>query len=158
MKYTRLAKEQFEALHQEFATFLATQTIDKAEWDTLKKEKPEVAEDELDVFSDLVWEGVLTRAKFLEHYSVNHVFLFECKDEEMNSIILKALDTNVDLLSKDGMEWLKNNMFTDAIEIRLGTKKYEKERNVAIFELVQQGAMLSEGKFYEQLHSIINSN
>jgi hypothetical protein len=29
---------------------LATQTIDKAEWDTIKAEKPEVAEQELDVF------------------------------------------------------------------------------------------------------------
>lgn len=50
MKYTRLTKEQFEELHQEFTTFLATQSIDKAEWDTIKKEKPEVAEQELDVF------------------------------------------------------------------------------------------------------------
>jgi hypothetical protein len=30
MKYTRLTKEQFEELTQEFSTFLATQTIDKA--------------------------------------------------------------------------------------------------------------------------------
>ena len=44
MKYSRLTKEQFEELHQEFSTFLATQTIDKAEWDTIKKDKPEVAE------------------------------------------------------------------------------------------------------------------
>jgi hypothetical protein len=34
-----------------------------------KAEKPEVAEQELDVFSDLVWEGVLTRAEYLEHFS-----------------------------------------------------------------------------------------
>jgi hypothetical protein len=37
MKYTRLTKEQFEEL-TEFSTFLATQTIDKAEWDTIKAE------------------------------------------------------------------------------------------------------------------------
>jgi hypothetical protein len=73
MKYTRLTKEQFEELTQEFSTFLATQTIDKAEWDTIKAEK-EVAEQELDVFSDLVWEGVLTRAEYLEHFSKNHIF------------------------------------------------------------------------------------
>jgi hypothetical protein len=36
MKYTRLTKEQFEEL-TEFST-LATQTIDKAEWDTIKAE------------------------------------------------------------------------------------------------------------------------
>ena len=48
MKYSRLTKEQFEELNQEFSTFLATQTIDKAEWDKIKKESPEVAEQELD--------------------------------------------------------------------------------------------------------------
>jgi len=36
MKYKRLTKEQFEELHQEFATFLATQSIDKKEWDEIK--------------------------------------------------------------------------------------------------------------------------
>ena len=74
MKYKRLTKEQFEALHQEFANFLASQSIDKKEWDELKTNKPEVAEQELDVFSDLIWEGVLTNAQFLEHFSKNHIF------------------------------------------------------------------------------------
>jgi len=50
MKYKRLTKEQFEELHQEFATFLATQSIDKKEWDEIKVNTPEVAEQELDVF------------------------------------------------------------------------------------------------------------
>ena len=52
MKYKRLTKEQFEELHGEFSTFLASQSIDKGEWDKIKVEKPEVAEQELDVFSD----------------------------------------------------------------------------------------------------------
>ena len=39
MKYARLTKEQFDELHAEFASFLATQAIDKAEWDSLKINK-----------------------------------------------------------------------------------------------------------------------
>jgi hypothetical protein len=50
MKYSRLTKEQFEELHPEFTKFLASQQIDKKEWDKIKTEKPEVAEQELDVF------------------------------------------------------------------------------------------------------------
>jgi hypothetical protein len=72
MKYTRLTKEQFEELTQEFTNFFY-QTIDKAEWDSIKAEKPEVAE-RIDIFSDLVWEGVLTKAEYLEHFSKNHIF------------------------------------------------------------------------------------
>ena len=40
MKFSRLTKEQFEELNQEFSTFLATQAIDKAEWNKIKAEKP----------------------------------------------------------------------------------------------------------------------
>ena len=58
MKYRRLTKEQFEELHPEFINFLATQSVTAEEWADIKKHKPEVAEQELDVFSDLIWEGV----------------------------------------------------------------------------------------------------
>ena len=64
MKYARLTKEQFEELHQEFINFLATQSITADEWKKLKIEKPEVAEQELDIFSDLIWEGVLNKVKY----------------------------------------------------------------------------------------------
>lgn len=37
MKYRQLTKEQFKSLHKEFARFLASQGIDKAEWEELKK-------------------------------------------------------------------------------------------------------------------------
>jgi len=157
MKYKRLTKEQFEALHQEFSNFLATQSIDKAEWDSIKANKPEVAEQELDVFSDLIWEGVLTNAQYLEHFSKNHIFLFHCQEKLIQSIVLKALDTEVNFMEKDGLQWLSDNMFTDAVEIHLGKKEYDQERNTAIFDLITQGAILSDGQLYLQINGIIQS-
>ncbi|UFH35150.1 DUF6495 family protein [Flavobacterium acetivorans] len=157
MKYTRLTKEQFEELNQEFSTFLATQAIDKAEWDKIKAEKPEVAEQELDVFSDLIWEGVLTRAEYLEHFSKNHIFLFQSFDTHVNSIVLKSLVPEVDFLTKEGLQWLSDNMFTETIEMKTGKKMFTEERNSSIFALIQQGAFLSDGQLYKQINSIIES-
>lgn len=157
MKYKRLTKEQFEALHQEFSTFLATQSIDKKEWDTLKAEKPEVAEQELDVFSDLIWEGVLTNANYLEHFSKSHIFLFHCQETFIQSIVLKTLEPQVDLMQKEGLQWLSDNMFTDTVEIHLGKKEYQDERNTAIFDLIKEGAILSDGQLYLQINGIIQS-
>jgi hypothetical protein len=157
MKYARLTKEQFEELHPEFVNFLATQSIDKAEWDKIKAEKPEIAEQELDVFSDLIWEGVLSRAEFLEHFSKNHIFLFQCFDTDIKSIILKSIDPEIDFLSKPGLEWLDKNMFTDNIEMRIGKKEFTSERNTAIFELIRQGAFLSGGELFRQINSVIES-
>ena len=157
MKYKRLTKEQFEALHQEISNFLATQSIDKAEWDSIKTNKPEVAEQELDVFSDLIWEGVLTNAQYLEHFSKNHIFLFHCQEKLIQSIVLKSLVTEIDFMQKEGLQWLSDNMFTDHVEIHLGKKEYEQERNTAIFDLITQGAILSDGQLYLQINGIIQS-
>ncbi|MEC4050543.1 DUF6495 family protein [Flavobacterium sp. SUN046] len=157
MKYKRLTKEQLEALHQEFANFLASQSIDKKEWDELKANKPEVAEQELDVFSDLIWEGVLTNAKFLEHFSKNHIFLFHCQEQFIQSIVLKSVIAEVDFMTKEGLQWLSDNMFTETVEMHIGKKDYDQERNLAIFDLISQGAILSDGQLYIQINSILQS-
>jgi hypothetical protein len=157
MKYSRLTKEQFEELHAEFVNFLATQAIDKAEWDKIKTEKPEVAEQELDVFSDLIWEGVLGKAEFLEHFSKNHIFLFQCFETNIHSIVLKSLVPEIDFLTKEGLQWLSDNMFTETIEMKVGKKEFTEDRNSSIFELIQQGAFLSDGQLYNQINKIIES-
>lgn len=157
MKYTRLTKEQLEELNQEFSTFLATQSIDKAEWDKIKLEKPEVAEQELDVFSDLIWEGVLSKAEFLEHFSKNHIFLFQIYDTYVQSIVLKSLVPDVDFLTKEGLQWLSDNMFSETIEMKVGKKVFTEERNTSVFALIQQGAFLSDGQLFKQINSIIES-
>lgn len=157
MKYSRLTKEQFEELHPEFVNFLSTQAIDKAEWDKIKIETPEIAEQELDVFSDLIWEGVLGRAEYLEHFSKNHIFLFRCFDSYVQSIVLKSLVPEIDFLTKEGLEWLSDNMFTESIDMRTGKKEFTEERNASIFELIQQGAFLSDGQLFKQINTIIES-
>ena len=155
MKYKRLTKEQFEELHQEFATFLATQSIDKKEWDAIKTNTPEVAEQQLDVFSDLIWENVLTNAQFLEHFSKNHIFLFHCQENHIESMVIKSLVADVDFMGKEGMVWLSDNLFTETVEMHLGKKEYDGDRNAAIFHLITEGAILSDGQLYVQINTII---
>ena len=155
MKYKRLTKEQFEALHQEFANFLATQSIDKKEWDAIKSNTPEIAEQELDVFSDLIWEGVLTSAQFLEHFSKNHIFLFHCQEKFIQSMVIKSLVTEVDFMNQEGLQWLSDNLFTEAVEMHIGKKEYDGNRNEAIFNLITEGAILSDGQLYIQINGII---
>ena len=157
MKYDRLTKEQFEELHPEFINFLASQAIDKAEWDTIKTNSPEIAEQELDVFSDLIWEGVLTRAEYLENFSKNHIFLFQCFSTHIQSIVLKSLVTEINFLTKEGLQWLSDNMFTSTIEMKVGKKQFTEERNISIFSLIKQGSFLSDGQLYNQIQDVVKS-
>lgn len=155
MKYIRLTKEQMEALHQEFATFLATQSIDKTKWEELKTSNSALVEEELDLFSDMIWDQVLDQTKYLEHFSPNFIFLFHSKEEEMQSIIIKSFPSDVDLMTSKGLEWMVQNLKSDQLEIMRGKKGYDKERNAVLFEIIQQGAILSNGELYKQLEQIL---
>ncbi|HSJ11875.1 MAG TPA: DUF6495 family protein, partial [Gillisia sp.] len=110
MKYTRLTKEQLEELQQEFINFLATQSITAAEWEEIKKLKPEVAEEELDVFSDLIWEGVLDKVTHLEHFSPNQMFLFHITQVEIHLIGIKIDNEAIDITTRQGYQWLQKNL------------------------------------------------
>jgi hypothetical protein len=41
--------------------------------------------------------------------------------------------------------------------MHIGKKDYDQERNVAIFDLIAQGAILSDGQLYIQINSILQS-
>lgn len=155
MKYARLTKEQLEELQVEFTNFLASQQIDKKEWDLLKKNKPEVAEQEIDIFSDLVWEGVLKSANYIEHFSKNHIFLFQFDDKNIDTIVLKSLNPDIDFLQKEGLEWLSDHILTNDVEIRYGAKTFGPDRNGEVFDLIQQGGILSQGDLYHQIKGLI---
>ena len=156
MKYARLTKEQLEELQVEFTNFLASQQIDKKEWDLLKKNKPEVAEQEIDIFSDLVWEGVLKSANYIEHFSKNHIFLFQFDDKNIDTIVLKSLNPDIDFLQKEGLEWLSDHILSPEVEIRYGDKEFGPDRNGEVFELIKQGGILSQGDLYHQIKDILN--
>lgn len=150
MKYTRLSKEQFEELYQEFANFLAVQNIDKKEWEQIKINKPEVAEQELDVFSDLIWEGALNQAQYLEHFDKSYIFLFCFDKTKAESVIIKSLDNTINFLTQEGMLWLKESILSDKVEIQKGEKKLH-NRNAEIFQLIKQGATITNGNLFKSI-------
>jgi hypothetical protein len=45
----------------------------------------------------------------------------------------------VDFLTKEGLQWLSDNMFTDTIENENWKKEFTEDRNTSLFALIQQG-------------------
>lgn len=155
MKYERLTREQLEELHEEFATFLASQQITRDEWENIKREKPSVAEEELDLFSDLVWEGVFTKVEFLEHFSPQHIFLFHFDTDTIDLIGIKVNNQAVDLQTTEGYQWLKQNLLNDDVDIYASEKPITADRNKDIFALIKQGANITQGKLYQFFEPMI---
>ncbi|RBW56581.1 MULTISPECIES: DUF6495 family protein [Tenacibaculum] len=157
MKYSQLTKEQFESLHNEFARFLATQSIDVNEWNQIKKEKPKVAEDEMNVFSDVVWDDVLSKTEYLEHFSPRVLNLFKCEKENIHRIVVQITNKEINLLEQEGYEWLLKNTQSKEVEILEGTKGYNEERNTELFDLIQKGSSISKGELFEYFNKLITS-
>lgn len=155
MKYSRLTKEQFEELQQEFINFLATQSITADEWKNLKENKPELAEMELDVFSDLVWEGALNKAKYLEHLSPKQMHLFSLNDNNMH-VIAVTLKNDQDLTTSEGYNWLRENLMDDHVEFLQAKKEYSEDKNLDKFKLIEQGAVITKGNLFKYFDKLIN--
>lgn len=155
MKYRQLTKEQFESLHNEFAHFLATQSIDVKEWNQIKKEKPKVATEEMNIFSDIVWNDVLNRTNYLEHFSKTSVNLFKCNAKEIQRIAIQ-IKWDINLLNQEGFEWLMKNPLDNSVDIFTGTKLYNTDRNKEIFELIEKGSVISKGEMFEYFNKLIN--
>ena len=156
MKYRQLTKEQLLELHQEFSTFLASQQIDAKEWNTIKKDKPKIAEEELAVFSDLVWEDVLTKTEFLEHISENHINLFSCNKNEISRIYIKLNSTEKSFLNSVDFEWFLKNPLNNDIEYFRANKKYDSDRNLELFKLIEMGSVISKGDLYKSISQLID--
>ena len=155
MKYRQLTKEQFESLHSEFAHFLASQSIDVNEWNQIKKEKPQVAEEEMNVFSDIVWDDVLKRTAYLEHFSSNTINLFKCEETRIYRIVIKVTTESINLTEKEGYQWLLKNTKDPSVEILQGNKEYRDERNSEIFDLIEKGSCISKGELFEYIKKLI---
>jgi hypothetical protein len=155
MKYRQLTKEQFSALHKEFAEFLATQQIDAKEWNKIKIENPSMAEEELNIFSDVVWEDVLKKTKYLEHISENHINLFKCELEVIIRIYIKLKDKNKSFLNTDDFQWFLKNPLAEDFEYFKAEKKYTKDRNQELFELIEMGSQISKGEVFTVINQLI---
>lgn len=154
MKYSRLTKEQFEELHQEFINFLATQSVTADEWKNLKMNKPEMAEMELDVFSDLIWEGALNKAEYVEHFAPQHMYLFHFDEANMHAIIVN-LKNDVDITTKEGYAWLRENLMDENVEFLQADKDYTEDKNLDKFKMIEQGASITKGDLFKYFDELI---
>lgn len=154
MKYRQLSKEQLESLHEEFAQFLASQDIDVKEWNSIKETNPKLVEEELNLFSDMVWDKVLSNVNYVDHISDKFYNLFKCDEFQMTRIAIQ-INGSKSFTNESDLQWVLKNLKDDAVEIFAGSKKYSKERNKEIFKIIESGGEISNGQVFQHLSSVL---
>ena len=152
-KYRLLTIEELNDLEKEFIDFLVINGVTADEWEKLKKDEKEKAEKILEQFSDVVWEGVLRKTKFLEHRSPQEIRAFQCLNGKIILMGLKIEDQSIDLRTKEGYAQLKDNPPKSSVYTT--EKIYTKKREEEMFSLIQSGANLSDGELFKSIALLV---
>ena len=156
MKYKRLNIEELKALEKEFVSFLASAQITGADWEKMKKEETTQAEELIDVFSDLVYEKVMSKINYLEYRDQKSMNIFHCMIDKIVLVGLRVKENSTfDLTAEDVFsQW--NESTLKAVNVIKTEKKYVKERGEEVFELLQNGCFITDDKLYKLISKLID--
>lgn len=145
MKYSRLSKEQLIEMENEFIDFLVVNGITADDWEKLKDASPSKADDIIDQFSDVVWEGTLRKATYLERSTEDKLFCFKFEKDKVLLLLIK---------SKSGREihaasFHEQNL--SDLTVQKAEKGYTQKREAEMFQLITSGAEISNGELFKRL-------
>lgn|GEM_PF-32581 len=158
MRYRRLTLEELKELESEFTTFLVTQGIPAEEWEKMKEKEPEQCQGLIDIFSDIVFEKILGKVKYLEHREKRVIRIFRFGEEKvvMNGFQLEgesAIDFRKDQNSEQLMQLFR--LSPGKLKFFSAEKKYTKERSLEIFQMLESGAqILKEDRLFHLIEQL----
>jgi hypothetical protein len=153
MKYKFLTQDELELLENELLQFLIVHGVDGPTWKKMNEEHPEKAVELVGVFSDLVWQRSLEKVKFIEQLNADAfgVFAFHSDYCEFYNLRSKSNDSSCSSFD-DFIVLLKEN--PSQMEITRLTKNYSRPREMEIFEMLNNGLLLSHQSKYDILQNI----
>lgn len=148
-KYRNLTTQEYAYFEKEFVDFLVVNGIVAEDWQKMKVNDPPKAMKIMDLFSDVIMESVLRKIQFLELRTATYLQVVHCLSDKMVMAAVHSKDKNFDMTnfqSINGSAGLLEN-----IELFTGEKKYEKSREMELFDLTEKGYTVTDGKLYKAL-------
>ncbi len=145
-KYRLLTSDELEPLKEDFVAFLVVNGIVAVEWAKIKTNDLAKAQGIIAQFSDVVFEKILRQQRYLVHRTEKSISCFHYQDKQAVVISVKCsqgklvLDEHISAALRQG-----------DCELITGQKKYIKQRELEMFEMIKKGAKLSEGEWYKKL-------
>ncbi len=156
MKYKRLTNSELKSLENEFVMFLSSQGIEAEEWEKLKKKEKDKAEGLIEIFSDVVWERILTANNYTEFVSEKEFRTAVYGQDQAQMIIAKVVaDSKINLKSKNLTKVMQNGIKNGQVELFRAKKEYSKLREQEMMDAIKEGAFVSRGNWYKALQEIV---
>ncbi|MFY0671784.1 MAG: hypothetical protein JXQ87_00185 [Bacteroidia bacterium] len=157
MKFERLPENELKKLEKEFVQFLVSNTVTAQDWIKLKTNQPNKAEELIDMFSDIVYEKVMSEVEFLEFRTMYDLKSFRCQNEE---IIMMGIEVDaslgLDLRKQDDFKKMAqlSNELVDKIKVYAARKPYKPSRSEEIFRMMKSGAQKTNSTMFLLLENL----
>lgn len=150
-KYRLLTLDELKELENEFVNYLILNGIAADDWQKLKTEDVSRAEGIIDLFSDVVFESILRKIEYLEIRVPTEVQTFHCLSEKLVVVGMRSTkETGVDFTDPDFIKAAAVQP-PDALQVYTTEKKYSQEREMELFEMLNAGCVISDGKLFKIL-------
>jgi hypothetical protein len=148
-KYRLLSLEELNEMEREFVDFLVLNSILPADWEKLKKDG--MADPVIEQFSDVVFETIMRKAEFLECHEEKEIKTFQCLPDKLVLVGLSA-DPASDVDFSD-RSYIRNAFQNppDSLKVYTSEKAYSKQRELELFEMIEAGCIISDGKLFKSL-------
>lgn len=146
-KYRVLDSEELAAFEKEFVEFLVINSITADDWVKIKTEDQTRTQSIISLFSDVIFEKLMRQTQYVIRRAKNNIACFHF---QANQIVLVGLESNkeeINLLEVSSVEQIPS----EGVSIYNSTKEYQKQREIELFEMLNSGAEISDGKLYKAL-------
>jgi len=154
-KYRALTKDELAGLEKEFVDYLIVNGITADDWVKIKEEEKEKAEDIIVLFSDVVFEGVMRKVKFLEFREKSDLKAFQCLEEKIILVGMMSENPEVNFTEKKYLETAAQEP-PKGVKVYSTEKPYAKTRELELFEMIQAGCSISDGQVFKALAMAMN--
>ncbi|NJK83988.1 MAG: hypothetical protein HC912_09450 [Saprospiraceae bacterium] len=158
MKYRALHKEELEELEKEFVRFLAVHQLTASDWERLKENEPQRVNHFIELFSDIVFDKILGEVQYLEWKMPQDLRTFQFHEDKIDLIGVRIVgQTQLDFTKNSTAEQMLQQMQLSGADLQLyaASRAYRKEKKMEIFDLLEQGALISkQGEMFQLLKSL----
>ncbi len=147
VKYRRLSIDELKELESEFVRFLASNSVTADDWVGIKEKTPEKAEQLMDMFSDIVFEKILEKVDYLEHKRKGDLRVYKFLDDHIKMVGMYVEgETTLDFTKNESPEVMMQQLRQSGGNVKMftGEKKYKKTKEMEIFLIMEEGALISK--------------
>jgi Family of unknown function (DUF6495) len=156
MKYRTLNDMEREAFREEFVNYLASNTITASDWVKLRKDKPEVAQELFERFSDIIFQKVYEKIDFLHVFGLDYAAFYGIQKNETVVYIIQVQSKSdqTNYTETEMIDQLSHHLEKCQINVY---RKQLNDRELEIHGLVENGANSCDGTIFNQLQDQIRA-